>query len=289
MMPPRALEDAIRARAGGGTARFTPVGGGSIHQAARVDCGNLRCFAKWNPAAPPGCFAAEAEGLRALRSSGTSLSVPEPLEFGDGAEAYLLLEWIEPAPRAADFDERLGRGLAELHRAGADRCGFAADGYCGATPQPNGWLADWIAFFRDRRLLHQIRIARARGMAPRDVAFLERLAVRVADFLRPPERPSLLHGDLWSGNVLSGPDGRPALVDPAAYFGHREADLGMMRLFGGFSERVYSAYGEAWPLEAGWERRADLYGIYHLLNHFALFGGSYGTDALALARRFLRG
>ena len=223
--------------------------------------------------------ASEAAGLEALRASGTSLFIPRVFTARD---RLLVLEWVQAGRRPADFDERLGRGLAELHRCTAPRFGFEMDGFCGPTPQPNGWLDAWVPFYAERRLGHHARLAAARG---REVDELEGLVERLSGLLGAPEPPALIHGDLWSGNLMDH-HGAPALVDPAAYFGHREAELGMMVLFGGFSARVFAAYDEAWPLQPGWRERLPLYTLYHLLNHDHLFGGGYWQQAMAIVRRF---
>ena len=160
------------------------------------------------------------------------------------------------------------------------------DGYCGATPQPNPLSPTWSDFYAEHRLHHQLRLARARGLAKRDGEVIERAIERARTLLDDDEPPALIHGDLWSGNLHVTPDGTPALIDPAAYYAHREAELGMMTLFGGFSARVYDAYDEARPLRAGWRERLDLYALYHVLNHFHLFGGGYGAQAVALARSY---
>jgi fructosamine-3-kinase len=272
------------------------LGGGCIHAACRLDTSAGPFFAKAHEAPPPGIFGAEAAGLRALAGAGSGLVVPEPVVWSDGdgdgdsgGPAFLVTEWIESGPRRADFDTELGRGLAALHRATAQRFGFERDGYCGLTPQPNGWMSAWADFYRERRLEPQVRSAvdgRRLDTAGRRVLYrlLERLDALVAGTEEPP---ALIHGDLWGGNLLAAADGRPALVDPAAYYGHREAELGMMTLFGGFGTGVYAAYEEARPLLPEWRERNGLYRLYHLLNHVNIFGETYVELALAAARRYL--
>ncbi len=266
--------------------RTRPVSGGCINEAARVDTSAGVYFAKWNDRPIPDQFEREAEGLRAMADSESALVVPRPLR---ATPRLLVMEWLEPGSRVADFDVQLGRGLAAMHRTtSAQGFGFAHDNYCGATPQPNGWMPEWLGFYGARRLGHQARLAAARGLGKRDLADLERLIERLDTWLGiEPEPPSLIHGDLWSGNLHADAAGRPALIDPAAYFGHREAELGMMVLFGGFSGRVFAAYDEVWPLQPGWRERLPLYTLYHVLNHFHLFGGGYGSQAMGIVRRFV--
>lgn len=272
----------------------TPVEGGCIHQASRLATSAGPFFAKWHPAPPPGLFGAEAAGLQALRNSGSALVVPEPVAWSDGDEedspgpAFLITDWLATGSPGQDFDEALGLGLAALHRASAAEFGFARDGYCGLTPQANGWLPRWADFYRERRLEPQLRLAvdgRRLDSSARQIFYrvLDRLDELLAD---TEERPALLHGDLWSGNLLATTEGRPALVDPAAYYGHREAEFGMTMLFGGLAPAVYSAYENAWPLLPDWRERNGLYQLYHLLNHVNLFGEQYVAMAVGTARGY---
>ncbi|MGE0712689.1 MAG: fructosamine kinase family protein [Planctomycetota bacterium] len=265
-------------------------GGGSINQTATVEVAGARWFVKWNDRPLPAQFAAEAAGLAALRAAESGLVVPAPIAWSDAGpgRSFLALEHLPPGRRQAGFDEALGRGLAALHRVSDARgFGFEGDGYCGATPQPNAWLGDWVEFYRERRLGHQLRLAAQRGAGAALLRAGERLCARLGELLGEPEPSALIHGDLWSGNLHTAPDGRPGLIDPAAYFGHREAELGMMVLFGGLSERVFRAYDEASPLQPGWRERLDLYTLYHVLNHYNLFGGGYAAQAEQLMRPYL--
>lgn len=266
-------------------------GGGDIHEAAVIETTMGDFFVKWHPEVPADLFAVEAYSLERLRAACDELTVPKPIAHRAptaDTPGFLVMEHLAPGQPAASFDETLGRGLAEMHRHTADAWGFARDTYCGTTPQPNAWRADWVAFYRDQRLAPLLeRCAARRRLHPGDRAAFERLLIRLDDLLHTDEaRPALIHGDLWRGNVHTMADGRPAILDPAAYFGHREAELGMMRLFGGFSARTWGAYREAWPLEPGFEQRLELYELYHLMNHYLLFGGSYGARAFAIARRW---
>lgn len=283
-----ALEEALGAVVGELERR--PLGGGCINEAFVIDAGGERWVVKGSDHAAPQQFGSEAAGLRALRASGTSLVIPRVLcaRDQDDGRGFLVLEYLEPGARADDFEERLGRGLAELHAHGSERgFGFETDGVCGATPQPNPWTDSWVEFYAEHRIGHQTRLARDNGLGRDDVRRLETLAARLGEWIHDDERPALIHGDLWSGNLHVTADGRPALIDPAAYFGHREAELGMMSLFGGFGAGVWSAYQDARALAPGWRHRLGLYELYHVLNHFNLFGGGYASQAMAIVRRYV--
>jgi fructosamine-3-kinase len=231
----------------------------------------------------PGVFVREAEGLDWLRDAG-AIRVPEVLA-ADG-EA-LVLEWIESSRASVDHDERLGRELAALHRAGADAFGADAGNWIGPLPQVNTPTPTWAEFYGRHRIEPLVRRAVDEGRLPVEAtADAARLIDRLPQLVGPPEPPARLHGDLWGGNVLTGADGGPVLIDPAAYGGHREVDLAMMRLFGGFGSRVFAAYAEAFPLPGGHEERVELYQLYPLLVHVVLFGGGYAGAALRALRRY---
>jgi fructosamine-3-kinase len=279
------LADAVRAATGREPRAAERVGGGDINDAYRVrwDDGTL-AFVKTRADAAPGEYAAEAAGLRWLAEPG-ALGVPAVLGVLDEPGARLLaLEWLEPGPPGDEA--ALGRGLAAVHAAGAPAFGGPRPARIGALALPNDPAPSWGQFFARRRLLPLLAPARDRGALSRSGAeAVERVCDRIDDLAGPPEPPARLHGDLWSGNVLAGRDGRPWLIDPAAYGGHREVDLAMMRLFGGFSERVFSAYDEALPLAPGASERVALYQLYPLMVHVNLFGGGYaGSVERALAR-----
>ncbi|NJK89213.1 MAG: fructosamine kinase family protein [Myxococcales bacterium] len=184
------------------------------------------------------------------------------------------------------YETALAIGLAELHAAMQDRFGFAVDTYCGRTLQPNPWTDSWIDFYREHRILHQVRsMVDARRVAAREVRVFERLAARL-DGLLEPGPAALIHGDLWSQNHFADTEGRPVIFDPAGYCGHAEAELGMMTLFGGFTSELYGAYMDARGVDKGWRERNPLYQLYHVMNHATLFGGSYVDQAFEIARRF---
>ncbi len=271
-----------------------PAAGGCINRAevARLADGRTY-FVKSNPAPLPAMFEREAEGLTALAATGT-IRVPGPLGAGDarsGGIPFLVTEAIVTGPPRDDFSEIFGRRFAHLHQAAAatEGFGFEHDNFIGATPQPNPWTPDWCDFWRHHRLGHQLDLARRAGLSDRT---LDRLGDRLLDRLdellgEPDEPPCLLHGDLWGGNYMVDQDGEPVLIDPAAYYGRREADLAMTQLFGGFDERFYAAYEEIWPLAPGSSDRLQVYQLYHLLNHLNLFGGGYRESCLVILRRFV--
>jgi fructosamine-3-kinase len=249
-----AVERAVTAR-DAREARITSsrsVSGGCIHQARLVELADgRRLFVKSDtvrPGAPDDVFEREAEGLAALAEPSTLRIPRDPLPGRDGDLRFLVMEAIPTGRPGPGFFADFGRLFAELHRStAADRCGFAHDNYLGGTPQPNPWTPGWPDFFRDHRLGHQLALARRRGRSDPELDRLgDRLLAKLDDLLDVPgEPPCLLHGDLWSGNFLADDRGAPVLVDPAAYHGHREADLAMTRLFGGFAESFYTAYEAA--------------------------------------------
>jgi fructosamine-3-kinase len=204
---------------------------------------------------------------------------------GDGP-AYLLLEYLDPGRRDADFDEKLGRGLARLHRFGASGFGLEQDNFIGSLPQHNRAHPSWSEFFRSERLEPQLaRGETASLFSSRHRRMFDQLFEKLDQLCGPQEPPSRVHGDLWGGNLHVDEKGEPALIDPAVYGGHREMDLSMMQLFGGFGERVFSAYDEEYPRATGHQDRLPLYQLYPLMVHVNLFGASYlGSVERALSR-----
>jgi protein-ribulosamine 3-kinase len=265
------------------------VAGGSIHRSYCWRCGGSLLFVKLaDPADGGAALAAEAAGLEALAQA-RAVHVPRVIARGSTARnAFLALEWIESRPAARLAERRLGERLAAQHRVSAAAFGFATDNFIGRTRQPNGCLSDWAEFFRERRLRHQLALAIQNGFAE----LLEQPGARLlesVDALLAEHRPepSLLHGDLWAGNWLADPQQEPVIFDPAVYFGDREADLAMSRLFGGFGRAFYDAYLAEMPLPTGHAVRAELYNLYHVLNHANLFGGGYARQARASIDRLL--
>lgn len=260
-----------------------PISGGDINEAFAVTLTDGNClFMKSNARENLSFFTAETQGLAAIAQTGT-ISTPKVLGCGTDEErncAFLLLERIVSKVHCTDYWEILGHQLAELHQSATaewvtgGKYGFLEDNYIGAGKQMNTAKDSWITFFRDCRLEPQFRRA-SDYFSAEDIKRIDHLLDHIGDILIEPEHPSLLHGDLWSGNVMPGKDGRACLIDPAAYVGHAEADLAMTQLFGGFASGMYAAYQELSPLQPGYEDRRDLYNLYHLLNHLNLFGGSY--------------
>lgn len=262
------------------------IGGGDINEAFCVELESRgRAFVKFNRRAPDGMFEAEAHGLEWLRAA-KAISVPEVLAVGAN---FLLLEWLEASSPRRNFDDVFGRGLAALHRFGAPSFGLERDNFIGRLPQSNRQCSGFREFYADQRL--RIQFDRARRSGHFDAHFalrFEDFVERMSDYLGPDEPPARLHGDLWSGNYLVDVHGEPWLFDPAAYGGHREMDLAMMRLFGGFSERVFDAYNEAYPFAPGFRERIALMQLYPLLVHVNLFGGGYATSVCRIVDEYLR-
>lgn len=283
-----ALAAAVSAALGAGVAEARAVHGGSINRALRVRLADGRdAFVKHHPGAPPGVFRAEADGLAWLAEAG-AIRTPRVLAVADdpgtAGPRFLALEWIAPGP---PDPEAFGRGLAALHGAGAPVFGWERDNFIGPLDQPNGPVAGgWPEFYVERRLRPLAEAAVAAGTLDAGVLTdLDRLAARLPGLAGDPEPPARLHGDLWGGNAILAAEGGPAVLDPAVYGGHREVDLAMMRLFGGFPAAAFAAYDEAFPLQPGHEDRVDLWQLYPLLVHVVLFGGGYTGQA----RRALAG
>lgn len=256
------------------------VGGGSINNAYRLTGDKHSFFIKLNRADRLEMFEAEAEGLQELIAA-NAVRVPQPVCLGsDEQHAWLVLEHVEMAGGNGAALELLGRQLAQLHRATADEFGWQRDNTIGSTPQINTLTGDWVTFWRDYRLGFQLWLAARQGAGQRLLHKGETLQAELDKlFVGHRPEPSLLHGDLWSGNYAITSEGEPVIFDPAVYYGDREADLAMTELFGGFPARFYDAYREAWPLEPGYALRKVFYNLYHILNHFNLFGGGYAGQA----------
>ncbi len=265
-------------------------GGGCINHASQLVTKKKKYFLKWNSQSLPNMFTTEAIGLRLL-SSAKAIRIPEVIKAQEaqaGIPAYLLSEWIDIR---SSFDQRkCGHQLAQLHlNTESGRYGLDLDNYIGSTPQYNTWHTDWISFFRDMRLQPQIELAIRNNRCGSDrKQKLDQLLNRLEDWLGAiPRKACLLHGDLWAGNVIGDEHSNPVLIDPAVYYGDREADLAFTQMFGGFSQAFYQAYHETYPLEPGYQDRFEIYNIYHILNHLNLFGESYGYSLDSTLRRLV--
>ncbi len=265
--------------------RTDRLSGGDINKAYGLTLADgSHVFMKANAKKNASFFTAEAEGLYAIASTKT-IATPKILCTGtdDGEQvgySFLLLEFIEGAAKRRDYWETFAHELSELHKASTEpllsggRFGFASDNFIGARGQKNTPHDNWIDFFRDERLLPQF-MAAEKYFDQKDQEKIQKLVDHLDDFLLKDEKPSLIHGDLWSGNVITGADGKAWLIDPAAYVGSAEADIAMTELFGGFPEVFYETYKDEAKMQAGYEDRRDLYNLYQLLNHLNMFGAGY--------------
>ena len=272
----------------GNISRINPAMGGSINQSYLVTLDNGQSlFVKTHSAQTiPGMYAAEAKALNQLAEPG-AINVPRCLYASDD---YLVLEAFTEGRPAPDWQVQMGRGLALLHQATQSaRFGFDCDNYLGTTPQDNTWRDHWITFWREQRLAPQFTLyAQQAGHEDALLKKGEQLLNQLDEVLAgDPEPGVLLHGDLWSGNAAANAKGAPVIYDPASYYGHREAEFGMMRLFGGFDQECEAAYQEIWPFQSGYDRRIEVYRLYHQLNHLNLFGSSYYEGCLTTLKRLL--
>jgi protein-ribulosamine 3-kinase len=269
---------------------YEAVGGGCINRTYRIEDGKRRYFVKINdqPTADE-MFAAEAEALLALQAT-ASVRVPAPICWGStAATAYIVLEYLELGPSSESSASLLGIQLAQLHHHTGKHYGWHRANTIGSTPQLNTMNDDWLHFWRKHRLSYQLRLAAQNGFG----GSLQRKGDRLLNALghvlgKHNPSPSLLHGDLWSGNHAALRDGQPVIFDPASYYGDRETDLAMTELFGGYPPRFYAAYREHYPLDHGYRLRKILYNLYHILNHVNLFGGGYLAQAEHMIDALLR-
>lgn len=263
------------------------VGGGCINQGYALIGDNNTYFVKINSASQVEMFAAEALGLQQMYDTHT-IRIPQPLGWGVADNsAYIIMEWLEFGRGATSQAwETMGQQLAAMHRySGASQFGWDRNNTIGSTPQINLWTDDWADFFAEQRIGYQLRLAKRRGGNFPDS---NRLVAAVREFLEGYQpQPSLVHGDLWSGNAAITTTGEPVILDPATYWGDREVDIAMTELFGGFPGAFYRGYNQAWQLDGNYQKRKNLYNLYHILNHFNLFGGGYGSQALRMMEEFV--
>lgn len=267
---------------------WEPLSGGSINNSYLIILeNNQRFFVKTHKGnSIAGMYKSEFHALQLLTAT-KSLVIPVPICFD---ENYLILEFIEEGKPVSDWQEQMGRGLALMHQATQQEVfGFDMDNYLGTTPQVNTWENDWLVFWRDQRLKFQLDIFKEKTTS--DDPLLKAgysMLMKLDDILASDKEPGvLLHGDLWSGNAAANEKGEPVIFDPASYYGHREAEFGMMRLFGGFGPECEAAYQEVWPFQPDYDRRIDVYRLYHQLNHLNLFGSSYYNGCLDTIKAFL--
>jgi fructosamine-3-kinase len=273
-------------------AAFSPgpaqsVGGGCINTTVKLEDGQRSFFVKLNAVTGLAMFEAEAEGLAAMAATDT-IRVPQPICSGiAGQQAYLVLEAIEMGAAGGKGAGLAGQQLAAMHRVTQARFGWYRDNTIGSTPQANQESTSWIDFWREHRLGAQLDLAARNGHGGSLQRLGERLLERFPALIDHAPVPSLLHGDLWGGNLAYDRAGNPVIFDPAVYYGDREADLAMTELFGGFGSAFYAAYREAWPLAPGYPVRKTLYNLYHILNHANMFGGGYAGQAVGMMQRLL--
>ena len=285
---PAEVSEAAQAALGSRITQSSSVSGGCINSGAKLTTPAGDFFIKWNDQKVyPKMFEVEAKGL-ALLGKASALRVPRVVHSGlTGVHQYLILEWVNAGQRSVRFWQDLGRGLAAIHRNTAIHYGLDHDNYMGSLPQQNTLRKSWIEFFTCERIFPQLKMAAdAHRIEARLSEKIEAVMDRLGKWL-PEENPALVHGDLWNGNLMVSSDGNPCLIDPAVYYGHREVDLAMMKLFGGVDTSCFEAYEEVYPLLPGFDKRVDLYNLYPLLVHVNLFGGGYAAQVGAVVNRFI--
>ncbi len=263
------------------------VSGGCINQGYSLSDGARSYFVKLNQASQIAMFEAEALGLQQMYDTNT-IRVPKPICHGTVENScYIVLEWLEMGKGDSKSSEEMGRKLAQMHKKFGNKFGWDINNTIGSTPQINTWTENWVEFFTKHRLGYQFKLAKRRGGSfPQG----EELLNAIPELLAGHEvQPSLVHGDLWGGNAGFTAVGEPIIFDPATYYGDREVDIAMTEVFGGFPGAFYQGYDEVFPLNDGYEKRKTLYNLYHILNHFNLFGGGYGSQANGMISRILRG
>ncbi|MCY7321569.1 MAG: fructosamine kinase family protein [Phormidesmis sp. CAN_BIN36] len=261
------------------------VSGGCINQGYRITDSTQTYFVKLNRASQVAMFEAEALGLQQMRETNTIL-VPSPICWGTVDDsAYIVLEWLDLGEGDRQTWEEMGRQLARLHQVKKSTAfGWERNNTIGATPQINSWTSDWSDFFAQHRIGYQLQLANQKGGCfPQG----DRLLAAIPKLLNHTPQPSLVHGDLWSGNAAVTQSGEPVIFDPAVYWGDREVDLAMTELFGGFPAEFYRGYSQIFPLETGYQSRKTLYNLYHILNHFNWFGGSYESQSNRMIQQLL--
>jgi protein-ribulosamine 3-kinase len=265
------------------------LGGGCINHASKIETNVGPFFLKWNANCAEDIFLREAESLQELKkAAGNDMIVPKvyAAKAVNKTPGFLVQEYLPTRYSASGDDEKLGRGLAIIHQFKNDKFGFYHNNYCGDTMQDNTWKTNWAEFFRDNRLGFLLNlIQKERSLPVSEMKIYDKLLQKVPELLPSFSEPALIHGDLWSGNYMITEKG-PALIDPASYCADREMEMGIMTMFGGFSSRFYDAYNHVYPLAGDWRDRNQLYQLYHVLNHYFLFGGGYQNQAIRIARYY---
>ena len=290
MISEEKIKARIEEKLGSKIKSFTSLSGGCISDAFKVTTvDGLNYFLKYNPSISNDMFVKEANGIKEL-SKANAIRVPEVLSFD---EDYIMLEYIPTGNKKQNFFEKFGRSFADMHKFTSDSFGFYEDNYIGSNQQKNipneKEKTSWANFYFNKRILYQFQLAEKLGNSTpelrKGISNLENKFEEIVGDSK--EKPSLLHGDLWGGNYMVDENGNAVLIDPAVYYGHREADLGMTKLFGGFSSEFYNAYHERFPLKDGYDYRENIYKLYHVLNHLNLFGGGYYSQALSLIKFYI--
>lgn len=283
-MLPEAIKEQIRQELNLEIQSIQSVHGGDINQAAKIVLGDGKeLFVKWNNSAPENMFETEAKGLQLLNSADTDLQIPSPVLV---KEDFLVLDWIEEGGGKQHSAQDFGKELAKLHKQTADQFGLGHDNYIGKLPQSNNRHSNWPDFFALERIEPQVRMGVESGKLTRSILKNVEGMYKKLGSIFPTEKPSLLHGDLWSGNYMFTKSGHASIYDPAVYYGHREMDLAMTRLFGGFSANFYEGYNEEYAPEGGFDSRVTICNLYPILVHANLFGGSYCRQAENIINRY---
>ena len=284
------IKNKIEENTGAKIKSFSLLSGGCISDAYKIITSDGRIYLlKYHSGVSNDMFEKEANGLKELVKP-NAIRVPEVLIVD---KDYILLEFISSGRKKKNFFEDFGRRFAELHKYTADEFGFYEDNYIGSNPQSNipydKEKQNWVSFYFNKRILFQLKLAEKLGNATPELRkSISKLEEKIEEIIGSnEEKPSLLHGDLWGGNYMVDENGEAVLIDPAIYYGHREADLGMTKLFGGFSNEFYKSYNETYPLDDGYEYRENIYKLYHVLNHLNLFGGGYYSQAISLIKFYI--